>query len=177
MSAKSEFSILPMSLPFLEGFHRVLDIVAREGLWLELTEAPTLDVLQKLVSNDIALNNALYIATHENDVVGWCAIIREARQFRTHRGKVAMGVHPDFRGQGLGRRLLERCIIHAEASGIGRIELAVYSHNLNAKALYEKLGFEVEGVHCMTRVFDGRYFDTIDMARLNIDLLQSRMNY
>lgn len=160
-----------MSLPFLEGFRQVLDIVAREGLWLELTEAPSLDVLHTLVSADIALNNALYIATVENSVVGWCAIIRETRQFRTHRGKVAMGVHPDFRGQGLGRRLLESCINHAEANGIGRIELEVYTHNNAAKTLYEKMGFEVEGVRRQTRIFDGGYFDTMDMARLNRDLL------
>ena len=171
MNAESDFRILPMSLLYLEGFRQVLDIVAREGLWLELIEAPTLEVLRKLVVDDIALNNALYIAIRENSVVGWCAIIRELRPFRTHRGKVAMGVHPDFRGQGLGRRLLVKCIEHSEANGIGRIELAVYAHNTNAKKLYEKLGFEIEGVHRMTRVLDGRYFDTIDMARLNLDLM------
>jgi ribosomal protein S18 acetylase RimI-like enzyme len=171
MSKEPECEILPMSLPFLEGFWQVLDLVAREGLWLELTAAPARDVLEKLVKDDIALNNALYIATRETSVVGWCAIIRETRQFRTHRGKVAMGIHPDFRGHGLGRKLLERCIEHAEASGIGRIELSVYAHNIIAQSLYENLGFVVEGVQRMTRVLDGRYFDTVDMARLNRELL------
>lgn len=175
MIAAAEFEILPMSLPYLEGFWRVLDLVAREGLWLELTAAPALEVLKKLVSDDIALNNALYIATQDANVLGWCAIIREARSFRTHRGKVAMGIHSDFRGQGLGRKVLERCMDHAEANGIGRIELSVYAHNIGAKSLYEKLGFEVEGVHHKTRFLDGRYFDTIDMARLNHELLSKNL--
>jgi ribosomal protein S18 acetylase RimI-like enzyme len=177
MSAASKFEIVPMSLPYLESFWQVLDGVAREGLWLELTEAPPIDVLQKVVCDDITLKNALYIATRENFVVGWCAIIREVRQFRMHRGKVAMGVHPDFRKLGLGRRLLERCISHAEASGIGRIELEVYAHNTHAKTLYQNLGFEVEGVRRKTRALDGRYFDTIDMARLNNKLLLENLDH
>jgi ribosomal protein S18 acetylase RimI-like enzyme len=171
MSAVSEFEIVPMSLPFLEGFWGVLDVVAREGLWLELLEAPPIDVLKKLVSEDIGANNALYIAKTADTVAGWCAIIRETRPYRTHRGKLVMGVHPKFRGQGLGRRLLDQSIRHADENGIGRIELSVYAHNPNAKKLYESSGFEVEGLHRMTRVFKGRYFDTIDMARLNHDLL------
>jgi RimJ/RimL family protein N-acetyltransferase len=163
--------IIPMSLPFLPGYWSVLDTVAREGLWIEWLEAPPIDILKQRVLEDIALNNALYIAVLGKNVLGWCAIIRETRPFRTHRGKVAMGVDLQFRGQGLGLQLLQACIAHAEAQGIGRIELSVYAHNTSAKSLYEKLGFEIEGVHRMTRVLDGRYFDTIDMARLNHDLL------
>lgn len=177
MSAPRKFEILPMSLSYLESYWQVFDVVAREGLWLELTAAPNIDVLRKMVGEDIEANNAYYVATNENSVVGWCAIIRETRPFRTHRGHVVMGVHPEFRGQGLGRQLLQRCIEHAEATGIGRIELAVYQHNTIAKTLYEKLGFEVEGVHWMTRVFDGRYFDTIDMARLNNGLLSKNLEF
>jgi ribosomal protein S18 acetylase RimI-like enzyme len=171
MSAVTDFEIVPMSLPFLEGFWSVLDVVAREGLWLELLEAPPIDVLKKLVSDDIVANNALFIAKTANTVVGWCAIIRETRPFRTHRGKLAMGVHPEFRSQGLGRRLLDQSIRHADEIGVWRIELSVYAYNPNAQKLYESAGFEVEGLHRMTRVFEGRYFDTIDMALLNHDLL------
>jgi ribosomal protein S18 acetylase RimI-like enzyme len=164
-----------MSLPYLEGYWKLLDLVAREGLWIEWVEAPPLGILRQRLIEDISLNNALYIAAEAENVVGWCSIIRETRPFRTHRGKLAMGVHPNYRGQGVGGKLLQSCIAHAEAQGIGRIELSVYAHNTSAKSLYEKLGFEVEGVHRMTRVLEGRYFDTIDMARLNHDLLQQNL--
>lgn len=175
MTAAPQIEIIPMSLPYLDGFWQVLDGVAREGLWLELLQAPPKDTLEKLVQSDLALNNALYIAKAGETVVGWCAIIRETRPYRTHRGRLAMGVHLTWRGQGLGRRLVQKSIAHAEATGIGRIELSVYAHNPVAKQLYGTFGFEVEGVHRMTRVLDGRYFDTIDMARLNQGLLDDHL--
>jgi ribosomal protein S18 acetylase RimI-like enzyme len=175
MTVKTKIEIIPMSLPYLDGFWQVLDGVAKEGLWLELLQAPPKDTLEKLVQSDLASNNALYIAKAGVTVVGWCAIIRETRPYRTHRGRLAMGVHPTWRRQGLGRRLVEKSMTHAEATGIGRIELSVYAHNTIAKQLYETFGFEVEGVHRMTRVLDGRYFDTIDMARLNQSLLDDQL--
>jgi ribosomal protein S18 acetylase RimI-like enzyme len=175
MIVSPHFEILPMTPLYLDGFWRVLDLVAREGLWLELTEAPPQETLEKRIRNDLSLNNAFYIACDSTEVVGWCAIIREARPHRTHRGRLVMGIHPSWRRRGLGRRLVERCIAHAEAAGIGRIELSVYGHNTIAKHLYETFGFEVEGLHRMTRVLDGRYFDTIDMARLNQGLLQQNL--
>ena len=38
--------------------------------------------------------------------------------------------------------------------------------NLRAKALYEKVGFEVEGVKRKAALFDGRYYDLIFMGFL-----------
>ena len=47
-----------------------------------------------------------------------------------------------------------------------RVELEVFADNEQAIRLYEKLGFEKEGLLRMTTVRNGRYVDEYKMARL-----------
>jgi RimJ/RimL family protein N-acetyltransferase len=72
----------------------------------------------------------------------------------------------EWRGQGLGRALLEACIRKAFASGFTRIELEVYADNASAIALYRRLGFVDEGLKRRARVLDGRVQDLRLMALL-----------
>jgi ribosomal protein S18 acetylase RimI-like enzyme len=54
----------------------------------------------------------------------------------------AMGVAPEVRGQGFGRRILEEAIVEAEARGDRTMWLEVFEQNPPALALYTKLGFK-----------------------------------
>ncbi|WP_159887914.1 GNAT family N-acetyltransferase [Paenibacillus puerhi] len=54
-------------------------------------------------------------------------------------------VFPEFRGQGIGTRLLEALIREAEASEWNKLSLNVERTNVNARRLYERMGFRVRG--------------------------------
>jgi ribosomal protein S18 acetylase RimI-like enzyme len=54
------------------------------------------------------------------------------------------GLLPQFRGAGLGRRLILRRLDAARALGLTRVELSVRADNANAIALYRKIGFVEE---------------------------------
>ena len=54
----------------------------------------------------------------------------------------------------------------ARQGGLEKVELEVYASNRSAKALYEKLGFEVEGIRKRARKLDGAYEDVILMGLL-----------
>lgn len=56
----------------------------------------------------------------------------------------------EFQGAGHGRVLLERCVEEAERLSCDAVWLSVWTHNENAIAFYEKMGFEKAG----TTVFD-----------------------
>jgi ribosomal protein S18 acetylase RimI-like enzyme len=62
-----------------------------------------------------------------------------------HSGVLGMGLLPEYRGRGLGRRLMERALEASRVFGLSRIELSVREDNARAAALYAKLGFAVEG--------------------------------
>lgn len=70
-------------------------------------------------------------------IVIW-AILDEA-----HIATVA--IHPDYRGQGLGRRLLARALMAAHERGARLAYLEVRRGNLTAQKLYNQFGFEVVG--------------------------------
>lgn len=52
-------------------------------------------------------------------------------------------VLPDFRGKGIGSKLLEECLRKAKAEGFKAVRLSVLRGDENAIKLYEKLGFKV----------------------------------
>ncbi len=55
------------------------------------------------------------------------------------------GVHPDWRRQGVGRRLMVRLLELADDLRARRMTLEVRAGNLAAQALYRGFGFEVAG--------------------------------
>lgn len=59
---------------------------------------------------------------------------------------VTIATHPDFRRQGLGRRLLQAMIDKAIEAGALEITLEVRASNYAAQALYKSIGFVVVGV-------------------------------
>lgn len=54
-----------------------------------------------------------------------------------------LAVHPDFRGCGLGRSLLQRGLTYLKDVGASRVDLEVRVHNATAIRLYESHGFAV----------------------------------
>lgn len=70
----------------------------------------------------------------------------------------------EFRGQGIGSRLLRETVEAAKHAGLKRIELEVFSSNRVAIALYQRHGFIQEGVKRQARVLDGVVDDVICMG-------------
>jgi putative acetyltransferase len=76
-----------------------------------------------------------------------------------------MGILPEFRGKGIGSKLLQKVIEHSVTFGLEKIELNVYTSNVSAIGLYKKFGFEQEGLIRKYRKLDGRYFDCLAMGK------------
>lgn len=84
----------------------------------------------------------------------------------THVGIVALGVHPTFQRQGIGRALFGRLVALADAAALVRLELYVRADNHRAQALYREFGFVHEGTReRFVRLDDGRLIDDYIFAR------------
>lgn len=80
----------------------------------------------------------IFVALHNGQVIGTCAVIPHGV------GEVELAkltVAPEFRGQGIARRLVERCIAYAREQGAHRVMLVSNSQLQAALRLYESLGF------------------------------------
>jgi putative acetyltransferase len=91
-------------------------------------------------------------------------------QRRRHAMVLGISIGKDAQGKGVGSALMTALVDYADRwAGVLRIELCVYPDNKRAIALYRKFGFEVEGTHRAYAMRDGRYADTLTMARLHPD--------
>jgi RimJ/RimL family protein N-acetyltransferase len=161
--------IVRMTQEHTEEVHRVLDIVARERKFLSYLEAPPLAQSRKFVSEMIAKRNPMCVAVVDDKVVGWCDVVRVERPVHAHVGVLGMGLLPAHRGKGYGTELINAVVEDAHRVGISRIELTVHADNDRAIALYEKVGFVREGVRRDAVCIDGRFIDSILMAKLHHD--------
>ena len=86
-----------------------------------------------------------------------------------HVGTVGLYVHADYQNQGVGTALMEAMLDLADNwLMLVRVELEVFADNQRAIHLYEKLGFEKEGLLRMATVRGGRYVDDYKMARIRV---------
>jgi putative acetyltransferase len=89
------------------------------------------------------------------------------RPRRRHVGGIGISVTEAWQGKGVGKALMQAAIDLADKwLNLTRLELEVYADNEAAIRLYERFGFEREGVMRQHAFRDGRYCDSIMMARL-----------
>jgi RimJ/RimL family protein N-acetyltransferase len=84
-----------------------------------------------------------------------------------HVAKVSISLAERWRGRGLGEIMMRALLDWAqEHPVIARVTLAVFEPNVPARRLYEKLGFQVEGVRVgEIRLAPDRYVDDLILAR------------
>ncbi len=162
----STIIIEPIREDHVEGFRDALDIVARERKYLIFLEAPPIEAMLAFVRDNIAARHPHMVAVADGKVVGWCDIRRGARDAEAHCGSLGMGIIPGYRDRGLGKRLITAALEAAKAAGLHRVELNARAENLRAITLYERVGFEHEGIARHAVKIDGRYFDSVKMALL-----------
>ena len=160
----TEIKIEPITEGYFEGYHQCLDAVARERIYLALVEAPALDAAREFLHSIIAGDGMQFVAVNRGNVVGWCDIIPYKREGFQHNGNLGIGVLKAYRRRGIGEQLARAAIKSARKMGLERVELEVFSSNIPAVKLYEKLGFEVEGVKKGARKIDGKVEDSILMV-------------
>jgi ribosomal protein S18 acetylase RimI-like enzyme len=158
--------IVPVAEHLAASYRQCLDVVAREKRYLAQIEAVPLERIEAFVRESVASDAVQFMAVDGGRVVGWADIFPAWAHAVAHCGSLGMGLLPEYRGQGIGRRLLQACITKAGRKGITRIELEVRADNERAIGLYKALGFEVEAVKRHAMRFDGLYFDALQMSLL-----------
>lgn len=112
--------------------------------------------------------NALRLAaTVDRKVVGVLGLDRNELPRLNHTATMSIAVHDGYAGRGVGTALMAAMVEVADRWwNLIRLELEVYVDNLRAIALYERFGFEREGVLRARAWRDGQYVDCLAMARL-----------
>jgi len=99
-------------------------------------------------------------------VLGWVAASAVSKRC-VYAGVVehSVYVHPDARGRGVGRALLDALIASTEAAGIWTIESGIFPENAASLALHERAGFRAVGVRERLGQHHGVWRDVVQIER------------
>jgi L-phenylalanine/L-methionine N-acetyltransferase len=148
---------------------RLAAAVGREpGEWLLTTEtwrsiAEERRYLKAVRRYDDA---AVFVAVDDDGgtVVGRLSLARDPHPASLHVADLGLMVAATHRRRGIGRSLLDAAVAWAEASGVRKLELHVFPWNEPAICLYERFGFEREGLRRGHYSRDGADVDALLMA-------------
>jgi putative acetyltransferase len=158
--------IVPLREEHFGGLRAALDAVAREKRFLAFQAAPSQEEAFAFYRNIIGHGHPHFVAILDGCVAGWCDVLPTHGESRAHVGILGIALVPAARHRGLGAALMRAAISAAWQKGFTRVELTVRVDNANAKALYERMGFSVEGLNRQAFRVDGAYYDSYSMGLL-----------
>ena len=126
-------------------------------------------IKQKLENPPLSIHRLVAIIepNQKSKVVGLISL-QPLSDRRSHVGQLGMFVHDNYQNQGIGSQLMAAIIDLAENwLNLKRLELQVNTDNASAIHLYEKFGFEKEGILRKNAFRDGVYIDAYTMAKVS----------
>jgi len=104
----------------------------------------------------------------EEIIIGTAGLTVNANHRMRHSGSIGIMIHKDYQNKGVGTTLMDALIDVADNwLMLVRIELTVFMDNKRAINLYEKFGFEKEGIKRLSAIRKGKYENEYLMSRIN----------
>ncbi|WMI81055.1 GNAT family N-acetyltransferase [Anaerotignum sp. MB30-C6] len=121
------------------SYSKAFDAVAREKIYLARLEGFPMDETIAFMKNTIEKKIPFLLAVNRdsNEVVGWC----DAQPKTERIGYLGLGLMKEYRGHGLGKRLVCGIFEKGRSFGYEQIDLEVRGSNKRALHLYQSLGF------------------------------------
>jgi putative acetyltransferase len=103
----------------------------------------------------------------EDSIIGTAGLVVNANHRTRHSGGIGIMIHKDYQNMGVGTALMQAIIDIADNwLMLIRVELSVFEDNERAIHLYEKFGFEKEGLKRFAGIRKGKYENEYLMARI-----------
>ena len=141
---RAEFTVRPLRRDEVEAVIDHLAEVAEERRWIASEPPIPRERWREQTLKAFDDPNCLVLAAVDCDdcIIGeLSAFGRESRP-----ADIGMSVARDWRGRGVGTALMQACVEWARGRGVHKLSLQVWPHNEAALRLYEKFGFEREGL-------------------------------
>lgn len=145
-------------------------MVLQQPSILPRPEAVTAAQFEAWSKNDSPSGLGMAIETLSGTLVGH--IVLYGMELPVRCGTLAIIIGPQHVDKGYGSDAIAVALRLAfEELGLNKVELSVYAHNERAVAVYEKLGFQVEGRRRAATFHRGKFWDQLLMGILAADYL------
>lgn len=114
--------------------------------------------------------NLFLISQTEDRIIGYSRCEGNNLKRLAHQVEFGVCVLKEYWGYKIGTQLLLESIAWANSSQIKKMTLKVLETNEKAIKLYQKNGFEIEGILKMDKLLsDGKFYNTIIMGRFHAE--------
>ncbi|WAH38127.1 arsinothricin resistance N-acetyltransferase ArsN1 family A [Alicyclobacillus dauci] len=109
----------------------------------------------------------VFVAETDGEVVGWASL-----HPYSHRcayagvGELSVYIRRDWRGKGVGQKLLTALEAFAKENDFHKLILGTFPFNQNGQGLYHKMGFYEVGTFKNQGKLDGKWVDVMWMEKL-----------
>lgn len=118
------------------------DFLIREPDEFEFTIKKQKSFIQARINSEV---NLFMVVEIDGNIIGSCILSGSPLRRERHKVDLGISIQKQYWGLGIGRKLMEIAMEWAKENNIEKITLKVDTSNHRAVALYESLGFEVEG--------------------------------
>lgn len=126
------------------------------------------DYIVNLDSNQHQFVAVIKLPNNEELIIGTAGLSVSANHRTRHSGTIGIMIHKDYQNKGVGTALIAALIDVADNwLMLVRVELTAFEDNERAIHLYEKFGFEKEGMKRLAGIRNGKYENEYLMARIN----------
>lgn len=164
------YLIRPIKLSDAEGIN---DLRRMAGVFENILGVPSERISQSesFISNMDGNQHVFAAVTKDENgkdiVIGCAALSVEAMPRKRHSGTIGIMIHKKYQNIGVGGALM-RTIIDVGENWLmlQRLELSVFEDNEVAIHLYEKLGFEKEGLKRRAAIRNGEFANEFIMSKI-----------
>jgi L-amino acid N-acyltransferase YncA len=108
------------------------------------------------------LAHSRFVAIENNEVVGWAALTPvSGRCVYAGVAEISVYVNEHYRGQGIGKILLQHLISESESHNIWTLQAGIFPENIGSLKIHESLGFRKVGYREKIGQLKGIWRDTV----------------
>lgn len=166
-----DYYIRPIDIGDAKGIN---DLRRMPGVFENILGIPSERVKRNedyIANLDASQHQFVAVSKLQNDqevLIGTAGLTVYANHRMRHSGAIGIMIHKGYQNQGVGSALLGKLIDVADNwLMLVRIELTVFEDNERAIYLYEKFGFQKEGIKRFAAIRNGKYENEYIMARIN----------
>jgi L-amino acid N-acyltransferase YncA len=113
------------------------------------------------------LRKCRFIAQNRlGEIVGWAALTPvSGRCVYAGVAEVSVYVTPQYKGQGVGKMLMQQLIEASETVGLWTLQAGIFKENIGSVRLHESVGFRLIGYREKIGQLDGVWRDTFLLER------------
>lgn len=122
--------------------------------------------VKSILSDKIDSGSLVLVIEDQEKLVGFLSAQRGFAKRTRHSAYIVCGIQEAYCSKGLGSKMFKKLEEWAVKNGVTKLELTVMLPNRAGLALYQKMGFKIEGTKEKSCIIDGEYVDEYYMGKV-----------